>query len=155
MFLGCLAISSHQHDHTDVGGEEANHHGKLDLWNNLYWTGLSDFFPSNFDERYEIKSQQPQSSPGWIWAAWLHRHGFPASANQSVTKNIVQNYINWWIKVKTKKRNTSIGGRVEASTVHLTRSWYLNPSPQIHLKEKRKIKQNSIPSSYPTQQSSC
>ena len=32
-FLGCadLAISSHQHDHTDVGGEEANHHGKLDL----------------------------------------------------------------------------------------------------------------------------
>ena len=32
-FLGGvdLAISSHQHDHTDVGGEEANHHGKLDL----------------------------------------------------------------------------------------------------------------------------
>ena len=26
-----LAFSSHQHDHTDVGGEEANHHGKLDL----------------------------------------------------------------------------------------------------------------------------
>ena len=43
-FLGCvdLSISPHQHDHTDVGGEEANHHGKLDLWNNLYWTGLSN-----------------------------------------------------------------------------------------------------------------